>query len=980
MIKQTFNALYYNKTNMLPAIESKSTNILFGNKVNQYFIWLKPNNNFILSFVRGRSKIKMAYTGLQMFMAKLKQLIHCNHDPLINNDPSILSQRPQFQLLHQELGSILQTFLNIHQHHHELKNFQNLKTRFKDAAKEAEDIVDLFLSAVYFTKKGISPDSNIFKTSLELTNAFMRKYITTMHIENMEMDLIPNDVYCKSRGLPTRSYVFEIPLDLENVMRSIESLKVELMAINIDDMKMDSSSRINGLKTQSTTRNPLGMKKPSMKERVVGFDRDANAIRDKLVEDTKKLCLTFIVGMGGLGKTTLATRVFNDPYVVHHFHVRAWVTVSQAYIKRDFLIQTLTFIGVQQDLEEASDSQLRGKLHKHLMRKRYLIVIDDIWSIDAWDDLKLFFPHDNTGSRILLTSRLNEVASLAQPHGYVHSLSGLTEEESWELLKQKVFHGNECPEWLIKPGMEIARKCQGLPLSVVVIAGILAKEEMSKDLWEKIACSVTSYIVSDKKGNLETLALSYHHLPHHLRECFLYLGGFPEDHWFNVKRLTWLWVAEGFIEEAGNQSLEDTAKAYLMDLVDRNLVIVAERKFNSEVKACKLHDLVRELCQEKAKEERIFFKACRPPNEVIPRLIPYEVVAQYKQRRLFTNQDITIVNLVHPPIPSIRSLFYFHKNPRLIDDTESEYFYSFSLLRVLDLQKSKYEYVPQSMALLVHLRYLAIWNSSGFPSSLCNLWSLQTLILKTSYSRMDLPSNISDLVNLRHLWSNAELFLLTIEKPMNLQSISEVRYGDGVENFQKYFPSIKKLAYTFSSDEKGRFELLPYLEILKLRRGFHKNHIWFPATLRKLTLVKCGLSWSNMSIIQSLPNLEVLKLKDNAFEGTQWNAGEQQFRQLKFLRLEKLNIVQWEAYSTSFPCLKRLAVWFCGDLEEIPLEIGEIATLELIETDSWSDSVVKSVERIQQEQHDEGNDELKITVNGMELSFYISKDESSESE
>ncbi|KAI3736405.1 hypothetical protein L6452_15944 [Arctium lappa] len=322
------------------------------------------------------------------------------------------------------------------------------------------------------------------------------------------------------------------------------------------------------------------------------------------------------------------------------------------------------------------------------MGKRYLIVIDDIWSIEAWDDLKLFFPHENTGSRILLTSRLNEVASLAKPHGYVHSLSGLTEEESWEL-------------------------------------------------------------------------------------------------------------------------------------------------------------------------------------------------------------------------------------------------------RVLGLQKSKYEYVLHRMELLVHLR---------------------------------------------HLWSNAEMFLLTIEKPTNLESISEVRYGDGVDNLRIYFPSIKKLAYTFSSGEEGRFELLPYLETLKLRGGFHRNHIWFPATLKKLTLVKCRLPWSNMSIIQSLPNLEVLKLKDNAFEGTQWKVGEQQFRQLKLLRLEKLNIIQWEAYSTSFPCLKILAVWFCRDLEEIPLEIGEIATLELIEIDNWSDSVVESAERIQQEQHDVGNYDLKITVYGLELSFYPSKHESSESE
>ncbi|KVI04289.1 putative late blight resistance protein homolog R1A-10 [Cynara cardunculus var. scolymus] len=885
----------------------------------------------------------MKYPGLQMFMDNLKQLIYCNHNLVINN-PLILSQRPQFQLLYQELGSMIQILLDVHENHHlyELEKVENLMRRFKDAVEEAQDIIDLFLSAVH----------------------------------------------SRSRGLFTRPDVFKTSLDLENAMRCIESIKVEFMTmINIGNL--NPTPRIDRLKTQSAdagTRNLSGTKKP-LEEVVVGLDRDAELIRDKLVEDTKQLDVLSIVGMGGLGKTTLATKLFNDRFIVYHFHVRAWATVSQTYIKRDFLIQILTSIGVQHDLEEANDSKLREKLHKHLMGRRYLIVIDDIWSSEAWDDLKLFFPHENTGSRILLTSRLNEVALHAKPHGFVHSLPYLTEAQSWELLCQKVFHGDECPGWLIKPGMQIARKCQGLPLSVVVMAGILAKETTRSYLWENIACSVGSYILSDQElGCLETLALSYHHLPHHLRECFLYLGGFPEDFRINAKRLTWLWVAEGFIEEDGNRSAEETASTYLMDLVDRSLVIVAERKFNSEIKACKLHDLVRELCQQKAKEERFFIKIDSPPfSSLLGVIKPYEVVMPYKQRFVFTNQDINIVNIAHPPTPSIRSLFGFHKDSRLIYDI-AKYFHSFALLRVLNLGKCKLHYFPQGMTLLVHLRYLAICYSCEFPCSICNLWSLQTLILERNFGVVHLPHNISDLVNLRHLWSTREIFLLTIEKPMNLHSISKVRLRDGAGNFGKCFPSIKKLGYTLISGEEGRFESLPYLETLKLSSKMHGpnvrlNHIRFPATLKKLTLVECHQPWSNISIIQSLPNLEVLKIKYGAFEGTQWNAGEQQFGQLKYLSLEVLDIKQWEAYNTSFPCLKRLAVRSCRNLEEIPLEIGEIATLELIEIyECVNSALMKSAERILKEQHDQGNTELKITEDGKELSIYLCEHEGSESE
>ncbi|KAJ9552075.1 hypothetical protein OSB04_016120 [Centaurea solstitialis] len=894
----------------------------------------------------------MAYTcGVQMLLESLKKLIHGNHHPLFNNNPLILSKRRRFILLYQELDSIIQTLLSIHEDHlhpSELEKVRNLKKRFKDAAEEAQDTIDLFLSALHSRYSRLSPRSAVFQASLDL-------FLSALDF--------------RKSGVSTRSDVFKTSLDLEKVLKSIESIKVELMTINITNMKMDSSSRIDHVKNRSVagvagtsyTRNPIRIKKP-LEEIVVGLDHDAEIIRDKLSEDTKQLCVVSIVGMGGLGKTTLATKLFNDPFIKYHFHIRAWATVSQTYIKRDFLIQILVSIGVQQSLDQATDAQLREKLHKKLIGRRYLIVIDDIWSIEAWDELKLFFPHDNTASRILVTSRLNEVALHVKPHGFVHSLHCLTEEESWELLKQKVFHDDECPEWLIKPGRQIARKCQGLPLSLVVIAGVLAKEPMNKDLWLEIARSI------------KTLALSYHHLPDHLKECFLYLGGFPEDFRFVVERLIWLWVAEGFIEEAENRSLEDTAKACLMDLINRNLVIVAERNEIGDIEACKLHDLVRELCLQKAKEERFFLKIDSPP-------LPSQHLeaVKYKQRRVFTNEDINIVDFTLYGIfasRTIRSLLCFRTDihsskviPR-----------SFVLLKVLDLQKCPLRDFPQGLALLVHLRYLAIWYSSGFPESICKLWSLQTLILKAnSVGPMCLPHEVQDLLNLRHLWSNVRFCLPYIEKPMNLQSISSVKFECGVDNLEKRFPIIKKLDLCCFRDEEYHFELLPYLETLSfVGSGSRRNHIWFPTTLKKLTLTRCCLPWSGMPTIQSLTNLEVLKLCWDAFMGTRWDACEQQFPQLKVLMLSDLNIKRWVASSTSFPCLKRLTLRYCRDLGEIPLEIGEIATLELIEIDNSGNGVVESVKRIQQEQHEVGNDELKITINGMDLSLHLSRYEGSE--
>ncbi|MFS8024752.1 putative P-loop containing nucleoside triphosphate hydrolase, leucine-rich repeat domain superfamily [Helianthus anomalus] len=853
----------------------------------------------------------MAYSGIQMFMDKLNQLINCDDIPSINN-PEIISERPQLQLLYEELGSMIQTlFIDQHQELHDHQKVTDLKQRLIDAAEEAEYNVDLFLSGV--------------------------------HIRNTAQDFPLS-----------ASEDFKRSLNLDDVRRSLKSVEVEVMSMCIDCMKTDSSPRLNqsaaAAAQSSISRNTLGSKK-LMDEIFVGIDRDAEIIRDKLVEDQKKLVVVSIVGMGGIGKTTLATKVFNDGYVKHHFYVRVWVTVSLAYDKRAVLIQILESIDAQLDLETTSDSRLRELVHKHLFGKRYLMVMDDVWQIETWDNLKSFFPHDNNGSRILLTSRFTEVAKHANLDGLTHHLGYLNNERSWELLCQKVFQGNECPKWSIKPGRKIVKHCQGLPLAVVIIAGVLAREAWSEKFWEKIAERTGSYIVSDQNGCLETLGLSYNHLPLHLRECFLYLGGFPEDHKFKVKRLIWLWVAEGFIQKDENRRLEDIGEGYLMDLVDRNLVIVDWWKLDGSVKVCKVHDLVRELCLKKAKEEQFILKTKTSQLDQVKK-------RPYKVERMFTNNGIMV-----PSAQNCRSVLISGKKGFLVEDIAKQ-FRSFVLLRVLKLQNCRLNDFPKGIELLVHLRYLEIWKESeGFPSSICDLWGLQTLIYITGEYSVDLPSNISNLVNLRHL-RGGTISLPSIEKPMNLQTISYISLGEGVENFQKCFPNIKELRCRTCSDEQNDFKSLTFLERLLLVSDLNRpvERITFPSSLKKLTLGTCYLPWSEMSIIQSLPNLQVLELYCLAFEGRYWNTNGQEFPQLKVLHLEWLNIKVWEAYSRSFPCLRRLQFKWCLELEEIPLEVGDIPTLELIQIQGCRETVTESARRIEEEQGDLGNFHLKIDI------------------
>ncbi|KAM0013550.1 putative P-loop containing nucleoside triphosphate hydrolase, leucine-rich repeat domain superfamily [Helianthus debilis subsp. tardiflorus] len=895
----------------------------------------------------------MTYAGIQMFMDKLNQLINRNDIPSINKQ-RIKRQRPQFQLLYQELDFIIQTlFIEDHQDFEELND---LKKRLIYAAQEEEYNVDLFLSDVHIRNYSHLTTSGDFLRSLNpynvmrSFNSVVNQFLSIFHIRNNEHSTTLED--------------FNPSLNIDDIRRAIKSVQVEFMR-----MKNDSSPRPPRTLNQfaaaqsSRSRNSLGSKKV-LDEIFVGIDGDAELIRDKLVEDQRKLDVVSIVGMGGIGKTTLATKVFNDGYVKHHFHVRVWVTVSQTYNKRGVLTQILESISGQLDLEKDNDSRLRELVHKNLMGRRYLIVIDDIWHIETWDNLKVFFPHDNTGSRILLTSRQTEVAKHANSDGLIHHVGYLNKERSWELLCQKVFQGNECPEWSIKPGMQIVENCQGLPLAVVVIAGVLAKETRSEEFWVKIAERTSSYIVGDHNRCMVTLSLSYNHLPPYLRECFLYLGGFPEDYKFQVQRLIWLWVAEGFIQEDGNRSLEDIAEDYLMDLVDRNLVILADTSsnFDGGVKACKVHDFVRELCLEKAKEERFILQ--RDPQ------FCNDITSPYNPVRMFINEESLDSCSIYPSTQNLRTILCFRSSNAI-----AQCCCLFVLLRVLDLQKCELVDFPDGMGLLVNLRYLAIWNSSKavLPSVICNLWNLQTLIYITDGGHsIDLPRNISDLVNLRHLWSNDPytksmkmlFFLPSIKKPMNLQTISDVQLGKGVDNFQKCFPYIKELScIPSSSGEQNDFKSLTYLEKLKLSNGFRRvEGVTFPTSLKSLALDKCLLGCSDMSVIQSLPNLQALKLEHSSFEARCWNTDGQVFPQLKFLRLSRLLMTEWEAYSRSFPCLRQLEVIRCEFLEGIPLEMGDIPTLELIKIKFSSNSVIESVRSIEEEQRDLGNFDLKIDI------------------
>ncbi|KAM3282708.1 hypothetical protein P3S67_026353 [Capsicum chacoense] len=196
-------------------------------------------------------------------------------------------------------------------------------------------------------------------------------------------------------------------------------------------------------------------------------------------------------------------------------------------------------------------------VYRGLKGRRFLIVIDDVWSADTWDHMQRIFPNDGNKSRILLTTRLKYVADYVScPDFPPHSKSFLSQEDSWNLFTEKIFQKDPCPALLEEIGKHIVHQCRGLPLSIVVVARLLRKMDPTHDNWKRV------------EGNMNSIL--------------------------------WLWIAEKFIRARSVKRLEVVAEEYVEELTDRSLILVGTRRANGRMKTCKIHDL-RQLCIREAK-------------------------------------------------------------------------------------------------------------------------------------------------------------------------------------------------------------------------------------------------------------------------------------------------------------------------------------------------------------------------------------------
>ncbi|KAL1538220.1 putative disease resistance protein RGA3 [Salvia divinorum] len=482
----------------------------------------------------------------------------------------------------------------------------------------------------------------------------------------------------------------------------------------------------------------------------VDIDRNKNDLVSnlRLNDDSQILC---IVGMGGIGKTTLAQLVYNDTQVKDCFELQIWICVSDPFDVAGVARGIVESVGIETITPNTNQLELvLQKLKASILGKKFLLVLDDVWTEDnnKWEPLKINLKHGAPRSKILVTTRNERVAMMMGTLDKdIYRPKPLSDEECWSLLRRISLLGRseeKCGDFE-EVGKKIASKCKGLPLAANVLGSFL-QFKYNLEEWENVENSEIWQLENAKVELFPHFILSYNELSPSLKHCFSYCAIYPKDSHINVESLMEEWLALGYLGSvSGNSGVELKGREYLNILAMRSLLQDFEKtKYGEQIVRCKMHDIAHDFTMFLRKNddrEKVRRRSCQGCDHLL--------VSQAQE---------------------YRSLFWDRRSPPNLCNCLIS-------VRVLKFKRDLCIPLPQGMQKLIHLRWLGLSGTYLNEEDLkiiCKLYFLQTLLLSFC-SLIKIPSEIGDLIHLRNLDLSDNEF---IELPVSMCSLVELQILD----------------------------------------------------------------------------------------------------------------------------------------------------------------------------------------------------------
>ncbi|XP_048420646.1 disease resistance protein RGA2-like isoform X2 [Pyrus x bretschneideri] len=604
----------------------------------------------------------------------------------------------------------IELLLNDAAHKPQAPAIEDWVKKLKGVAEDAEDVLDEF-------------KYEVDRRKVEIQNHMKRKVLNFFSVSN------------------PLAFRLQMAHKIQKINASLVDLERKASPLGLVSRNTDATSQ--GIRWDRQTNAFFGKD-----EIPVGRKADVSKIVTTLTDskyNEENLAVMAIVGMGGLGKTTLAKSVYNEDSIHKFFEKKIWICVSDAFDVNFILHQMSEQLNRGKAPSKDNQHTLLLSLDEELKDKKYLLVLDDVWNEDSklWESFMecLSKLSSAKGSKIIVTTRKDKVASISEKLLPRHELGKLSVDECWSIMKNRAFTNNSDPEF-DTIGREIAENCGGVPLVAKVLGGIL-RTKKSIEEWSLFKNSrIWNNLPKGEDGIMPVLRLSFDNLESpSLKQCFAYCSMFEKDFEIERDNLIQLWMAQGLLRASHDESkdMEDTGNEYFDILLQSSLFQDATMGDNGIVTECKMHDLVHDLAELVSKSESLMGDLCGRDNT-----LEFRHVA-----RVSTS---TLENIATRSARKLRSLFSDN------GEVPANIFPRFKALRVLNLSDANIEEFPVSVGRLKHLRYLDIsWTRfKALPKSIGKLYNLQTL-RAVNCALEEFPKELQNLINLRHIYFDEDI-------------------------------------------------------------------------------------------------------------------------------------------------------------------------------------------------------------------------------